>query len=470
MALKDVLKKWNEEARKKELSDLLKILEEKKKKYWITETKLQPHQFQVIDGLLEKKVVAWWIKIPAYKFMLFQWGNGAWKTALLVYIVVCLALWKEWSKYWLPYLWEAKEIRLVTKSSSNVSWTFQPYLIEDYSKFRIPPDEIIKVIKDNNVMKEIWLKNWTKIIIKTYDQWRERVQGWNPDFVWIDEEPTDKWVWEELVARVRKERARMFISMTPLSWLTPIYKFFYEWEASDRRKVWVVSSLENKFADHTWLLMLAPEDRKMRIYWQFVPPTWLVYHSFIRTKNVVKHFHPRELWPWVKYYAWLDFWVDHPTWFVAMAVDLDGNIYIFDWFKWSNLYLDEIKEKIERLQSKYWISFEYIVWDSASKRERYELAKLWLKTVSADKRSRWENDMSNRRWWIMKINTMFHNSKLFISDAFEDLIWELEKHAFKWWNKDWEVIKTNDDLLDAMRYVIFMIKDESTKNIIKKNR
>lgn len=448
------------EDKKEELIRLLEILDERKKKYWIMDAKMQEHQQQAVDCLSEK----YWT-LPKNKFILFQWWNGAWKTALLVYIVVLLALWKEWKKYWLPYIWEKKNMRLVTKSSSNVSWTFQPYLLWDYSPFRIPPEEVVRVIQDNWVAKKIILKNWCIIEIKTYDQWRERVQGWNPDFVWVDEEPTDKWVWEELLARGRWSSTQIFISMTPLSWLTPVYSFFYEWEKQEveRRKVFVVSSLENKHADHTWLMMLSEEDRKMRIYWQFVPPTWLVYKAFNRKVNVVKHFHPKELWDWVRYYWWLDLWVVHPTWFVLLAVDLDDNIYIFDWFKRAWLYLDEIKKLIDWLIRKYNIKLEYIIADSAAKRERHELAKLWLKTLPADKWSKWENNESNRKTGILKINTLFHNSKLFISDELTPLIDELEKHAYKWWNKDWEVIKENDDIIDAMRYIIFSIKKNDVK-------
>jgi hypothetical protein len=41
----------------------------------------------------------------------------------------------------------------------------------------------------------------------------------------------------------------------------------------DTRKKWLVSSLENKEADHSALMMLPEHERKMRIYGQFVPPS-----------------------------------------------------------------------------------------------------------------------------------------------------------------------------------------------------
>lgn len=466
--LEKVLKSNESEERKLELIRLLEILDNRKKYYSILETQLQPHQFQVIWDFLEKWVYDW-KTLPKNKFILFQGWNGAGKTALLMYVTVLLALWTTWKKYWLPYIWSKKNIRLVTKSSANVTWTFQPYLLWDYSKFRIPPDEVVKVRNDNWVIKEIHLANKCVIHIKTYDQGRERVQWGNPDFVWVDEEPIDKWVWDELMLRVRENQSQMLISMTPLSWLTPIYSFFYEWAdmwKNERRKKYLVSSLENKHADHSWVLLLDEETQKMRLYGQFVPPTWLVYKSFIRKKHMIEHINPEELWDWVRYYCWIDFWVNHPTWFVIMAVDLDWHIYIFDGFKWKELSLDEMASMIKEKTRKY--NIEYIIWDTAAKRERFELWKLWVKILPADKFSKWENNQSNRNSWITKVNTLFKNNKLFISENMKDLVDELEKHAYKEWNRNWDVIKENDDLLDAVRYCIFSLKEWKPKTEAQK--
>ena len=70
--------------------------------------------------------------------------------------------------------------------------------------------------------------------------------------------------------------------------------------------------------------------------------------------------------------------------------------------------------------------------------------------------------MSNRRAGILMINDMFHNWKLVISSNCVKIIRELETHYYKEWSKqDWEVNKENDDLLDALRYIIYMIKTHS---------
>jgi hypothetical protein len=63
------------------------------------------------------------------------------------------------------------------------------------------------------------------------------------------------------------------------------------------------------------------------------------------------------------------------------------------------------------------------------------------------------------------LNTLFKDSKLLISDKCEMLIKELETHYYKeGGRKDGEVVKERDDLIDALRYLIFMIKKNNNKN------
>lgn len=447
---------------KEKVLELYNILDKRKKYYWISQLKPQPHQQVVLDCLKERNDDL----TPVYKQILFQWWNWAWKTILWMYAAVAFALWEYATQYKMPYIWTKKNIRIVTKSWSNVSSTIEPYLLWDYSETRIPPEMISWAPKrSSNLLQSIKLTNWCLISIKTYDQGWERIQGWSPDLVIVDEEPTDKLVWQELLARTRNWKGQMLITMTPLSWLTPVYNHFYKHEvkAGDKIKKFLFSSLENKYADHSWANNLNEQDRKMRLNWEFVPPTGLVYQSFSRVDNLVEHFDPKDL-PGVRFYWWLDLWITHPTWFALIAVDADGNHYVFDWFLEAWLYLSEIKQKIESLVAKYRIGLEYIVADSWAKRERVELAKIWLKTKPANKWNKGEKDESNRKASIFKINQLFWDWKLFISDRLsESLVVELEQHHYKSNGKDWEVVKEDDHILDALRYAIWAIKPHKAK-------
>lgn len=441
----------NDIRRKEELLRLIEQLEERKKFYSLLSSSLWEHQEQVLPAIQEKIEIDWRV-VPKNKYILFQWWNWAWKSFIWIYATVLLALWDLTQEYNLPYIWHKRDIRIVTKSGSNVTGVLQPYLLGDFSKTRIPPEAIKKVVQDNWLLKEIWLKNWTKITIKTYDQGRERVQGWNPDFLLVDEEPTSKWVWEELMNRARVLNSQLLLTMTPLSWLTPVYEFFYEAKIPewviDRRKVFLVRSTSNKHADHSWLMFLSEQDRKMREFWMFVPPSWLVFSSFNRHEHIVEHFTPSQLWFETKYYAWLDFWVTHPTWFILVAVDVDWNHYAFDWFLQSGLLIKDMANKIKSMIREYNIDVEYIVADSAAKRERTELKEYWVVTVWADKWSKWEKNESNRNASIMKINQLFNEGKLYISNKLKDtLVKELEQHHYKENWKNWEVVKEDDDII-----------------------
>lgn len=435
--------------KKKELVKLMNQLEERRKLYAIRSFKPQKHQQPLIDAIKERIIINEKIS-PKYKYLLFQWWNGSGKSAIGLYAVASLALWELCVEYWIPYIWSRKHIWIVTKSWINVKSVIMPYLVGNYWKTRIPPEVIAKTISDNWLLKWIELKNWNKIEILTYDQWRERLQGWNPDFILVDEEPTNKEIWDELMVRTRVPKCQMVLTMTPLSWLTPVYEFFYEQDIApwveDRRIKFLVSSLENEYVDNSWLFMLNEQDRKMRIYWLFVPPSGLVFSSFIRQEHVISSFNPKDLGPWTKFYWWIDFWVTHPTAFLLMAMDIDGNIFVFDWFKESNLHMSEIADKIKEKIRKWWIELEWIVWDSAAKRERIELKKLGVSTQPADKWSKGENWESNRKAWIFKMNQLFFNNKLYISEELKTFIQELEQHHYKdWWKKDGEVEKTGDD-------------------------
>ena len=74
-----------------------------------------------------------------------------------------------------------------------------------------------KVNKDNGILKSILLNNHTEIHIKTYDQGSENLQGGNPDWIWLDEEPVNEDVFTEIIARTRRRDCEMLVTMTPLN-------------------------------------------------------------------------------------------------------------------------------------------------------------------------------------------------------------------------------------------------------------
>ena len=425
-----------------------KILE-RKKNYWIID--FVPHEKQqlLIDAISKLHNVEGNL-LPVYTWLLFQWGNWAWKTAIALYIAVLFALWNLTKEYNLPYIGSKKKIFIWTESGENLKNSIMPYLTWEFSNIRIPPEAIKKINQDNWIVKRITLHNWCIINFFTYDQGRKRIQGTNGDLYLLDEEPVDTAIFTEALARTRNKWVQMLLSFTPLSGYTASYEYFYEQESEkirERSYVQLVNSNDNHHADHTWADWLTPQERKMRLEWLFTPPSGLVYPNFNRDKHTLPYFDPKELGN-VRFYAGLDFWVSHPMAFTPIAVDEDENLYIFDLIYESELLIKDLAKKIREMEAKYWIEFEYIIADSAGKRERTELKNYWIDTVAADKWSKGENWDSNRRAWIMKVNQLLHDGKIYIADHLKEAIKEFENHHYKdWWKKDWQVEKIQDDFL-----------------------
>lgn len=452
---------------------LIKELYNRRLKYPILDFQPQEHQQDVINAVAVRRTKASFK--PLYKYILLIGWNWAAKTSTGCYIDILLALWKTWQKYWLPYIWSARQLLIVTKTSDSIRTNLEPYFIWTNSVtdvLKIPDQEIAKIKRDpsTQALKSIKLKNGNEILFRTYDAWQARLEGSNPDFIHLDELPEREDIFIELLRGTRGENSQMLLTFTPTKFNPAVHNYFY-WQNSElvkeRSYIREVDSLANKYADHTWLEWLSTEEQKIRRYWQFVPPTWLVYKEFNRNQNVIEWIDPKELWPNTRFFWALDFWVNHPLAFLFIAVDEDWHIYVFDiiYEKW--LLLSDLNTKVRDILSEYWITLEYIVADTADARARLELKEIWLHTIPADKFSKGENNLSNRRAWIFKINWLLKDWFLIISDRCKALIREFEIHAYKWnWSE--EVEKTNDDALDALRYFVFWYTKPSIKKDYRK--
>lgn len=173
---------------------------------------------------------------------------------------------------------------------------------------------------------------------------------------------------------------------------------------------------------------MTDEEYRLRVDGSFENPTGLVYSCFNRRKNTITHIKPEELGNF-KAYRSIDFGVSHPTGVVFAAQDEDNNVYVWDEIYGSNILIADLSEKIYKKSRGY--EFLYTLGDSAAKRERYELAQYGIKAEPADKHSKGENEMSNRRSGIMMVNQMLKDGKLIISETCTNLIKEFETHYYK---------------------------------------
>jgi len=98
--------------------------------------------------------------------------------------------------------------------------------------------------------------------------------------------------------------------------------------------------------------------------------------------------------------------VKHPMAFAFIAVDEDNNIYVFDLIYGSGILIKDLVKAVLEKKNQHRIDFEYIVADAAGARERAEMKDCGINTMPADKWSKGENQTSNRRAGIMKVNQM----------------------------------------------------------------
>ena len=185
--------------KQEELEAAYSVILERKKNYKIVDFKLQDFQKPFFEAVGEMIVSDDGKSVPKYRALLYQWGNGAGKTILSLYITILLAMGDLTKEYNLPYIGRKKSIFIWTKSSDNLKNVIMPYLMEDFSKIKIPPELIKKVTQDNGVIKTIRLINGTVINFFTYDQWRERIQGTTGDLYLLDEEPIDSRIFDEAI-------------------------------------------------------------------------------------------------------------------------------------------------------------------------------------------------------------------------------------------------------------------------------
>lgn len=323
----------------------------------------------------------------------------------------------------------------------------------------LPKREVKKIWRfQNGAYDKILLENGSTIGFKTYEQGRESWQGPKRKVIWCDEEPPSDII-DEARARLIDEDALLFFTMTPLLGITTVYKDFIE-KPTPQRAYIVCPTYENRshLSDSYFASMesLPEEQRQSRLHGMFVQLGGLVYKEFKRNIHVIPHFEPdpRNF----LFYAGMDFGADHPTAFLIAAVDFDGNVFIFREYKQ--------REKDFGTHIRGWrnLSMGYdvkrIFHDPSAKQAKIEFRKEGI---------RLEPGVRERNIGISLIQTLLSQRKLFVSDQCLQLIYEFEHHQHKPQRnvetKDANVKKVDDDLLDALRYMVAALFRAKAKEV-----
>ena len=175
---------------------------------------------------------------------------------------------------------------VLTESYELQTTSTQAYILE-YLK----PEKIIsREYATSTALRQIkFINKHNKIItigFKTYEQGWTKLQSAKLIAAWIDEEPKEEQVYNEIRTRCMDYKAQIIISFTPLKGMTWAYTRIYR-STSKHIKVYVWSMYDNPFISLEEIEAMkedfSPKQVKMRIYGQFCGSESMCYYPFDRT-------------------------------------------------------------------------------------------------------------------------------------------------------------------------------------------
>lgn len=211
---------------------------------------------------------------------------------------------------------------------------------------------------------------------------------------------------------------------------------------------------ENEFAQE-----YMAEFRKMRD---------LVYRDFSREHHVVE-IDPQPNW---QCFITADFGFTNPTAILKVYVDGDDNWYVTDEIYEPGMTTDIMASKIKNLIGGRYITNMFA--DSAAAQTIADLKTHQIYFTPVKKEGSLEGSVKSGITEVankLKLQELTGKPKLFVDKRCENLIWEFE--AYQWPKKqdDRNVrevpVKDNDHALDALRYMVMMVKNPHKADMFK---
>jgi phage terminase large subunit-like protein len=307
----------------------------------------------------------------------------------------------------------------------------------------------------------------SRLVIKTYDQGRERWQGETLDFVWLDEEPPED-IYFEALTRTNARNGIVTLTFTPLKGFSNVVRRFL----SDKPAGIAVTTMTIEDAEH-----YTPEQRKAII------ATYPEHEREARTMGVptlgsgrifpvaekdivVAPITIPEHWPRIN---GLDFGWDHPTAGAGLAWDRDADV----------VYLTAEYRKAEDIPVvhaaaiKAWGTWIPTAWPHdglqhdkgsgealAGQYRRHGLNMLKDKATHAPKRGELEGTGGNGV--EAGIQDMLERMTTGRFKVFSTCQMWLEEFRM-YHREDGKIVKERDDMISASRYASMMLRHAITK-------
>lgn len=403
-------------------------------------------------------------------------GNRLGKTycAAMEVAMHAIGIYPEW---WHGRKWHTKTRGLVGgESTEAIRDTSQNILLgEDRNApgtGAIPKDKILDIVYargvadaiDYVVIQHVTGKN-SRIYFKSYEKGRKKFQGTSFDYVWLDEEPPED-VYGECLARITATSGMVFCTFTPLMGRTAVVNKFWDSGSDDRKMVLMTIDDAPHISKEDAIKAAArtgAHERDARLRGIPLLGSGLIY-PYENDKISYKAFEIPVFWPRI---AAIDIGTDHPTAIVWGAWDRDTDtVYIYDAYRVSandkdtGEKLGGIPAHASALRARG-VGIP-VAWphdagarDPASAKPIKDLYKReGINMLEESARYEDESMGNGVEAGIMDIQNRIETQRLRVAEHLKD--WFAEKERYH--RKDGKIVKVEDDLLSATRYLIMSLR------------
>lgn len=312
--------------------------------------------------------------------------------------------------------------------------------------------------------------------------------------VHFDEEPPGnkgRMIFNESIMRTIDYGGEVRFSMTPLFGLSWTYHELTTRGVprnDDEVKTVTVDMDDNPHLDPVTkkraLAGLSESERMSRKSGLFVHFAGKIFPQFDRDVHVIPYEpipglehsdkHPEapgfEPEPSVPIYVGIDPGIDHPTAIVWAWVDTQDRMVVFKTIKVSDSTVGQIATMIATINEEYGIHPHFYVIDPSAK-NRNQVTGRNLQMEFADHGLVPMLGQNDRRAGINRMRERLETDRLLVMADCEDLVEEFEEYRWKKANNTDEAsqgreepIKVNDDLLDALRYIVMARPHSATED------
>lgn len=315
--------------------------------------------------------------------------------------------------------------------------------------------------------KLIWKPTGSEILFRSLEEF-DRFKSLNLGWFFMDEgNDAPEECFLMLQSRLRRVGAdlRGWICSNPAG-------HDYVWKRFDQSdspnyQLFKAPSTENVYLPEGYIesmLESYPEQWIQRfIYGEFTAFEGQIFTAFAREHNVIE---PMEIPDWWTRFEAIDVGMVHPTGILFGAEDKEGNLYIYDEHRQSNMIVDDIAKVIKKKRAG--IAPDSTVIDySSSKTEQTSGENV---RGMLEEQDIYAND-SNKDWRasIQRINLWLKQGKLYIFSSCTSLVEEIEQYQYEkprmhngvMMNTD-RPRKWKDDLVDCLRYMVMDRPDYQT--------